>query len=98
RQLEEHVLGELLLVGTSTTDPHPAALTGRNRCSVGQGRGGVATVPSDVEGARLGAVLEAARLERAFDVAGIEPVAVNRTTGCGVRNEGHQARAVRAVG
>ena len=98
RQLEVHVLGELPLVSTSATNPDAAALAGRDRRPVGQGRGGVATVPSDVECARLGAVLEASRLESALDIAGIEPVAIDRTTGRGVGYEGHQARAVRAGG
>src|SRR4051794_17051074 len=87
RQLEGHVLGELLLVRASTTDPDSTALAGRDRRSVGEGGGGMAAVPSDVQGARLGAVLEASGLESAFDIAGVEPVAVDRTTGCGVRYE-----------
>jgi len=81
------VLGELVLVRASTTDPDSTALAGRDRRSVGQGRGGVAAVPPDVQGARLGAVLEAPGFQSAFDIAGVEPVAVDRTTGRGVRYE-----------
>src|ERR1700754_25341 len=58
----------------------------------------MATVPTDIQGARLAAVLKAPRLESAFDVAGVEPVAVNGATGRGVGHERDEARAVRSGG
>ena len=53
---------------------------------------------SHVQGARLGAVNEAPGLQSAFDIAGVESIAVDRATGCGVGHEGNQPRTVRASG
>ena len=53
-------MGELGLVGATAADSHPAALAGGHRRTVGQGHGGVAAVPADHQGTRLGSVLEAA--------------------------------------
>ena len=92
--VEEHVFRELLLEGAPAADLHSAALAGRDGRAVGQRRGGVPAVPADIEGAGLGPVLEASRLQSAFDVAGVEPAAVDRAPGRGVTHEGDQARAV----
>jgi hypothetical protein len=80
------VVVELPLVGATATDAHPTALTGGDRSAVGQRRRGVATVPADVEGAGLRAVLEATCAQSLRDIAGVEPIAIDRPSG---RRVGH---------
>ena len=76
----------------------PAALTGGDRRAVGQRGGGVTAVPPDVEGAGLRPVLEAAGEQSPLDIAGVEPVAVDRSASCRISDPRNQARAVRAPG
>jgi hypothetical protein len=80
------MVAELLLEGATATDAHPAALTGGDRGSVGQRGRGVATVPADVEGAGLRPVLEASGEQSPFDIAGVEPIAIDGPASCRIRH------------
>jgi len=92
------VAAELPLESATATDPYAAALAGGDGCSIGQRRGRVAAVPADVESTRLRPVLEAAGEECPLDIAGVEPIAIDRSATCRVSDPRNQSRAVRAPG
>src|SRR6185436_18347100 len=95
---KEHVAAELPRESATATDPYAAALAGGGGCSIGQRRGRVAAVPADVESTRLRPVLEAAGEECPLDIAGVEPIAIDRSATCRVSDPRNQSRAVRAPG
>jgi len=92
------VAAELPLESATATDPYAAALAGGDGCSIGQRRGRVAAVPADVESTRLRPVLEAAGEECPLDIAGVEPIAIDRSATCRVSDPRNQSRAVCAQG
>ena len=77
---------------------HAAAFTGGDGRSIGQRRGRVAAVPADVESTGLRPVLEAACEKSLLDIAGVEPIAIDRSASCRISHPRHQARAVRPPG
>jgi hypothetical protein len=92
------VVAELPLEGATATDAYAAAFTGGDGGAIGQRRGGVTAVPADVEGTGLRSVPEAAREQSPLDVAGVEPIAIDRSATCRISQPRHQAGAVRAPG
>ena len=86
RHRQEHVVGELWLVGTTATDVYAAAFTAGHRCSVGQGRRRVVAIPPDHQGIGRGSVLEATLQQGSFLVPGVKAAAENRSLSGRIRN------------
>jgi hypothetical protein len=84
-------VADLALESPTTADLDAATLTGGDGRPIGQRRGRVAAVPADVESAGLRPVLEATCEESPLDIAGVEPIAIDRTATCRVSDPRNQA-------
>jgi hypothetical protein len=85
------VLGELRLVGATTTDVYATAFTAGHRRPVGQGHRRVVAIPPDYQGVGGGSILEATLQQGSFLIPGVKAAAENRPlSGC-IRNPRSQA-------
>ena len=91
RHRQEHMVGELWLVGATTTDVYAAAFTAGDRCPVGQGHRRVVAVPPDHQGVGCGSILEATLQQGSFLISGVKAAAKNRPVGGCIRNPRSQA-------
>lgn len=72
-------MGELWLVGATTTDAYTAAFTAGHGCSVGQGGRRVMAIPPHHQRVGGSPVLEATRQQGSFLVSGVKAAAENRS-------------------